>query len=135
MPANLTIPTPGFNDGEIKLYWGRRFDWRRRLNLRVDLLSTTQHRVGYLCLLRGAAHRPLLADINLISGSFATALSNALARATAGERLPITKMVRAAMPRAKLPQALRTEPRVKLQRFVEKLRECSRGRIRALECC
>jgi UDP-GlcNAc:undecaprenyl-phosphate/decaprenyl-phosphate GlcNAc-1-phosphate transferase len=89
-PASNFAQAPG---GEIKLFWNEALNMQAVWNLRLSLDSGSLQPLGHLCLLRAAVDRPLLVDINLISGDFAAALSRALVRATDGEGIPVTRLV------------------------------------------
>src|SRR5580698_1752797 len=82
-----------FQDSELKLFWSDgSFDdsiW----SLRLDLSQPSHRCVGYLYLVRIAIERPLLFDINLLSGDFAAALAGALKRIGEHEQFAVTRPV------------------------------------------
>ena len=82
-----------FQDSELKLFWSDgSFDdsiW----SLRLDLSQPSHRCVGYLYLVRIAIERPLLFDINLLSGDFAAALAGALKRIDEHHSFAITRPV------------------------------------------
>ena len=73
------------HEDELKLFWTDGSFNDSIWNLRLDLNSQSRRRIGYLCLIRTGLDRPLLFDINLLSGDFVDALSTALLRVTQGE--------------------------------------------------
>jgi hypothetical protein len=73
------------HEDELKLFWTDGSFNDSIWNLRLDLNSQSRRRIGYLCLIRTGLDRPLLFDINLLSGDFIDALSTALLRVTQRE--------------------------------------------------
>lgn len=73
------------HEDELKLFWSEGCFNDSVWNLRLDLNSSLHRRIGYLCLIRIGVDRPLLFDINLLSGDFVEVLSMALLRISEGE--------------------------------------------------
>ncbi|MBV9179995.1 MAG: undecaprenyl/decaprenyl-phosphate alpha-N-acetylglucosaminyl 1-phosphate transferase, partial [Acidobacteria bacterium] len=61
-------------------------DLEKAWSLRLDLLSPSNQRCGEFTIFRTYAHRDLQLDINLLTAAFATALANAVERATIQEQ-------------------------------------------------
>jgi len=78
---------------ELKLFWGRGSFRDSIWSLRLDLNQPPHRRIGYLCLVRIAVDRPLLFDINLLSGDFAAALAATLKRIGERENLAVVRPV------------------------------------------
>ena len=80
-------------DDELKLFWNDGSFNDSIWNLRLDLNSPSHRRIGYLCLIRIGLDRPLLFDINLLSGDFVAALSGALLRIGHDEAAVVARAV------------------------------------------
>jgi UDP-GlcNAc:undecaprenyl-phosphate/decaprenyl-phosphate GlcNAc-1-phosphate transferase len=79
------------HEDELKLFWSDGSFNDSVWNLRLDLNSPSQRHIGYLCLIRTSTDRPLVFDINLLSGDFVAALSTALLRVSFGESILVTR--------------------------------------------
>jgi UDP-GlcNAc:undecaprenyl-phosphate/decaprenyl-phosphate GlcNAc-1-phosphate transferase len=78
-------------DGDWELLWDNPRHSDTMWELRLELLTETQHRLGHFSLLRVGSENPLLVDFNLLSCEFRIALSQALLRVTHGARTPMRK--------------------------------------------
>jgi UDP-GlcNAc:undecaprenyl-phosphate GlcNAc-1-phosphate transferase len=89
-------PIGGKSEDEIRLDWTETITGNSAWTLRLELSANSGPTFGYLKILRTGARSPLLLDINLLSGDFVTALSEALLRAneTAVMRAVPAKAVR-----------------------------------------
>jgi len=102
-PQNYALysasPYAGRPDDEIRLDWSEPINGTSAWTLRLQLAATGRPDLGYLQLLRTGAGSPLLLDINLLSGDFLVALSEALVRAN---ETAVTRMVPAKAVRVKI---------------------------------
>lgn len=71
------------SDGKLVLSWAARSLENAPWELRLELISTTHQRWGYLSLFRVTDGRPIAVDVNVLTGEFSAALSKAVERACA----------------------------------------------------
>jgi UDP-GlcNAc:undecaprenyl-phosphate/decaprenyl-phosphate GlcNAc-1-phosphate transferase len=71
-------------DGELQLFWCDERKSESMWELRLELNTESNHRLGHFSLLRVGFENPLLVDFNFLSCEFRMALSNAVLRAMNG---------------------------------------------------
>jgi hypothetical protein len=76
--------------GELQLVWNN-IQEESAWELRIELETETEHRLGCFSFLRVATESPLLVDFNLLSCDFRKALSGAVLRATHGIRHQVVR--------------------------------------------
>lgn len=71
------------SDGGLTLLWSPGVDEDPPWELRMELVTSSGVRWGYLTLIRNSSREPLPVDINLLAEQFCTSLSDAIERACA----------------------------------------------------
>jgi UDP-GlcNAc:undecaprenyl-phosphate/decaprenyl-phosphate GlcNAc-1-phosphate transferase len=81
--------------GELQLTWHREPEGESAWELRLELTTEGHHPLGHFSLLRLRTESPLLVDLNLLSCEFRIAVSQAMLRATCGDKFQITHLATA----------------------------------------
>lgn len=79
--ANSFLPMNCEPDGKLVLSWSESELDDPPWELRLELMSASNERWGYLSLVRVSEGRPIALDVNALAGEFRAALSKAVARA------------------------------------------------------
>jgi len=79
--ANSFLPMNCEPDGKLVLFWSESGLDDPPWELRLELMSASNERWGYLSLVRVSEGRPIALDVNVLAGEFRTALSKAVTRA------------------------------------------------------
>ncbi|MGB2677020.1 MAG: MraY family glycosyltransferase [Candidatus Acidiferrum sp.] len=78
--ANSFLPMNCEPDGKLVFSWAERGLDDPPWELRLELMSTSNQRWGYISLFRVSDGRPIALDVNVLTGEFRAALSKAVAR-------------------------------------------------------
>jgi UDP-GlcNAc:undecaprenyl-phosphate/decaprenyl-phosphate GlcNAc-1-phosphate transferase len=84
-------PMQRTTEGELQLFWDAAENSESVWELKLELNTVPNHRLGRLSLLRRAVESPLLVDLNLLSCEFRSALSEAVLRAMNGHRSSVRR--------------------------------------------
>jgi UDP-GlcNAc:undecaprenyl-phosphate GlcNAc-1-phosphate transferase len=79
--SNAFLPMNCEPDGKLVLSWAESGLNDPPWELRLELMSASNERWGYLSLVRVSANRPIGVDVNVLTGEFCGALSKAVERA------------------------------------------------------
>jgi len=81
--ADSFLPMNCEPDGKLALSWAEHGLENAPWELRLELISKSHQRWGYLSLFRVTDGRPIAVDVNVLTGKFSAALSKAVERACA----------------------------------------------------
>lgn len=80
-PESAFSPLNYEPDGKLMLAWSDQGSDEAPWELRLELTSTSNGRWGYVSLIRECSGKPIVLDVNVLSGEFRGALSDAVQRA------------------------------------------------------